>query len=1355
MRTWTPSTSSPMRRTWSTSALCVLSGSSPYFLIFSFEYINECTISNRYLTENLLNKHKSMMHKIVLEAKAKCTKCEKILSGSKMRVHMQTHGEKLHECKLCYTKFTLNGYLKQHYSRTHKDDQELLKREITDEELQYNCLELNCEKKFATQKILDWHKTYVHIQAKVNCNFCTKEFSSTLMLRKHCKKAHTRKTNETTFHCKLCYKRFGKRANMVAHKYVHKEDRAAFERKLNDSELIFECKNVQCDKKFISESVLKYHTNDHHRELEFKFLKNQTGKDQTCPLCFIKFKSFYTMHSHILEVHKDDKDLLNLLRAGESMGDPQFGCSACDEKFVRSSILEYHQNRVHRLHLKVVQSQKENKCKLCYKVFHTFKHLRSHMKIHKKDKSAFGREICESDLKFECKEADCGKKFISENILKYHSRSVHREGVFLEFRHLKKQGENAHHCPLCHIKFKSFYNMHRHILERHTEEKALLKSEGGLPDPRYNCSNCDKSFVTRSLLKFHTERTHKKKSIESSNSGSWACNHCTEIFTSCNLVQAHSLTEHKKKYQCLDPNLLKFECDLCRNKFMKQKYLKKHQENVHKEDREFLLIGITDDDLIHQCTLCPVKFVSETSLTLHKERIHRRMRRVKAKLNKKKNGKMARKKDRLPNNISPDYKCDVCDQEFDVHAMLRRHSIKVHKKRTPVLPNLEKRFKCKLCYHQFDFKCYVDQHQKGVHKEELHHMDSSFAESDLKFDCENCEKKFISQNSKDFHRRYQHKDEYRKLASVKSDAGENKLTEKGSYSCILCYNKFNYNGDLKRHVGKFHRTQEEITELQYGSVDESKLLFNCNSCEKKFLNGTILIYHQRYTHRAAKSSQGGGGTFCKLCYVRFQKSKNLNNHKAKVHKDEMAGFSIKLEENELKYSCDQCSRKFWTENILRHHIGTRHKVLLSKNTLCNLCQVDFKLADYQRKHVQKVHKTKDELEAIDKGIDAVFDIPCEYCDKRVYSHRTLGIHKNRVHSTDLPRDLTCRLCQVKFKDIYKQRAHVGNVHKSQEEMNAIREGANVVLATPCNHCGEQLFSSKTLDYHMRSLHREEMNKLSQGTYCKLCYIRFEKPKSLSQHKTKVHMDEMEGFNVKLEESALRYSCDQCKRKFWTENILENHTRTRHIVPLSKETYCRLCQVDFSCAKGQRVHIRNVHKSKEEIEAIREGADVLLNVNCPHCQRYVYSNKCLKLHTISSHKSNLPKDKTCRLCQVEFKSVFSQRVHIGNVHKTNGELEAIKQGGNIKMDITCKYCGKGVYSTRTLNYHILKLHNKASKVDQECEVCHKVFKWDYSIKTKMRQHMNKVHGRQPNARTADKNLLNFQYMYMMSVLNAKK
>ena len=159
-----------------------------------------------------------MMHKIASEVKAKCPKCDKILSGSKMRIHMQTHGEKLHECKLCYTKFTLNGYLKQHYSKTHKDDQELLKREITEEDLQFHCLEQDCEKKFAKQKILDWHKTYVHIQAKFNCNFCAEEFSSTLMLRSHCKKAHTRKaafTRKATFQCKLCYKSFGKRGNMV------------------------------------------------------------------------------------------------------------------------------------------------------------------------------------------------------------------------------------------------------------------------------------------------------------------------------------------------------------------------------------------------------------------------------------------------------------------------------------------------------------------------------------------------------------------------------------------------------------------------------------------------------------------------------------------------------------------------------------------------------------------------------------------------------------------------------------------------------------------------------------------------------------------------------------------------------------------------------------------------------------------------------------------------------------------------------------------------------------------------------------------------------------------------------------
>ena len=116
----------------------------------------------RYLTENLLNKHHSMMHKSAVESKVKCKICEKTISGRKMKMHMQTHGEKRYECKLCYTKFALRGYLRQHCNKTHKDDQELLSREITENDLQFPCKENNCEKKFVTKKILDWHKTHIH-----------------------------------------------------------------------------------------------------------------------------------------------------------------------------------------------------------------------------------------------------------------------------------------------------------------------------------------------------------------------------------------------------------------------------------------------------------------------------------------------------------------------------------------------------------------------------------------------------------------------------------------------------------------------------------------------------------------------------------------------------------------------------------------------------------------------------------------------------------------------------------------------------------------------------------------------------------------------------------------------------------------------------------------------------------------------------------------------------------------------------------------------------------------------------------------------------------------------------------------
>ena len=59
--------------------------------------------------------------------------------------------------------------------------------------------------------------------------------------------------------CKLCDKSFAKKSNLVAHKYVHKGDKDAFERKLQDSDLIFECQHEHCGKRFISEGILKYH----------------------------------------------------------------------------------------------------------------------------------------------------------------------------------------------------------------------------------------------------------------------------------------------------------------------------------------------------------------------------------------------------------------------------------------------------------------------------------------------------------------------------------------------------------------------------------------------------------------------------------------------------------------------------------------------------------------------------------------------------------------------------------------------------------------------------------------------------------------------------------------------------------------------------------------------------------------------------------------------------------------------------------------------------------------------------------------------------------------------------------------
>ena len=163
------------------------------------DLIHSCNLCPlKFLTSNLLVKHKETMHKIrVKKSKMKCNICEKLLNRSNISEHIKTHGEAHFKCKLCYTKFKLRSYLVNHQKTIHKNEQHLLEQELRDEDLRYKCQSEPCYKRFVSQDILDYHVKYGH-KVKTNtpsCTYCTQQFSSSRSLQKHLRRAHGKQTS--------------------------------------------------------------------------------------------------------------------------------------------------------------------------------------------------------------------------------------------------------------------------------------------------------------------------------------------------------------------------------------------------------------------------------------------------------------------------------------------------------------------------------------------------------------------------------------------------------------------------------------------------------------------------------------------------------------------------------------------------------------------------------------------------------------------------------------------------------------------------------------------------------------------------------------------------------------------------------------------------------------------------------------------------------------------------------------------------------------------------------------------------------------------------------------------------------
>jgi len=194
-------------------------------------------------------------------------------------------------------------------------------------------------------------------------------------------------SSKETITCILCYKTFLKVKTLREHKRTHKEDRIYFKKALSEVDLKFECRETICGQKFVTENILNYHNKTTHKDINL-FKRKPIRKEEDVPN---KYNNVQT---------------------------------------------EGNQNSLSS----VISTQIDEKmCILCYKNFPNVRILKDHQRIHKDDTIYLNIPMSESDLVFKCGEDVCGKKFVTENILKYHTKTLHKIAKLS-----KKEPSNIH-----------------------------------------------------------------------------------------------------------------------------------------------------------------------------------------------------------------------------------------------------------------------------------------------------------------------------------------------------------------------------------------------------------------------------------------------------------------------------------------------------------------------------------------------------------------------------------------------------------------------------------------------------------------------------------------------------------------------------------------------------------------------------------------------------------------------------------------------------------------------------------------------------------------------------------------------
>ena len=587
--------------------------------------------------------------------------------------------------------------------------------------------------------------------------------------------------------------------------------------------------------------------------------------------------------------------------------------------------------------------------------------------------------------------------------------------------------------------------------------------------------------------------------------------------------------------------------------------------------------------------------------------------------------------------------------------------------------------------------------------------------------------------------------------------------ENGKVKCKLCYSESSSLANLKRHIINRHREDKDHYDKD---INEEDLKYTCNKCGLKFLSEHLRAFHFKKEHRARDESRETSSVAsvdpvsCKLCYEEFKTNSFFHSHK-RIHNEDFEAFDREYSDEDLKFECLRCSKKFLSSQLLRYHAITSHSTEQNiikdpKKFHCGLCYETFFDKRSMMKHFTNMHI--EELDYLIKPVDeSDLKYKCSSCDIKFITIRSQSHHELKRHgvplrsfdriisTTEGARILTdsfsqyrlngrytCPLCYCSYVDARGLDFHFEKIHKKDKEL---LKCSTEDLKVKCLECDLMFLEKRFMEYHMKRKHLKFLNNY----YCNLCDVKFKSTERFSGHKSRYHKFEKHLFK-NLKDLNFDHQCLYCQKKFPSESSLKYHLRTSH--DLSKElkiqgTQCPLCRAEIEGLPNKlNNHLLKVHLSDlNNFSTLNEAKSTF---DCQKCPEKYAALSSLRFHDTMKHKENTntrkivtDKKLKCPLCYRLFPSQKLWARHKHNVHRNEKELFS-REICDTDLTEECRECLVKFVSTQSLKHHKTFAHEKRNKPRKlslrtgltvfKCPLCYT----KYSSKENLQKHERLVH-----------------------------